>query len=179
MNSNLRKLIELLTKYIDQNDNLFFPDGSYGGECYYLEKEGFHGPYRIPDYVVPVKFSSKAEKKFLTKLEEAGLKIDDAEIETLEKLCDWIDLSYGDQRWELEPYQFVDMLMNGCEADNLYLPSEWDYGDFHESCTSNLIEHPFVEWESLADNNHKLDIDDWVIMLNDSLTNKSNQSSMN
>ena len=169
MNKKTKQLIQLVKEYIEKSDSLFFPEGYYGGECYLLDEDGFYGPHRIPEYVVPVEFSEKAESEFLKKIDEAGLDIDESESEVLEVFCEGIDLSHGDQGWDLEPFQFIDILKNSCQADTLYLPSEWEYGDFLEACTANLTDFPLVAWDSVTNE----DINEWISMIDDALKLKS------
>jgi len=111
------KLKELIKPHLQE---LYFPDGIYGGTVYSLDEEGFLGPHHIPDYVVPVCFSSEALSKFHQKLAayKKDIKsIDDSEIESI---LEGIDLKYGD-RWDLEPEKFLEMVEAGCEADRYYL----------------------------------------------------------
>ena len=142
---NKAKLSKLIRKQIYQKEKVFFPDGYDGGECYLLNEEGFYGPKRIPDYVVPVSFSKAAESAFLKRIKKAGLDVDESEPEVLEKFSEGIDL-------DLDPLEFVSMLKDGCIADTIYLPGEWDHLDLIEACEMHMPEtHPFSTWDSLTD----------------------------
>jgi hypothetical protein len=158
MLDKISELVELVDKYLAKHDDIFFPEGYYGRECFLIDIEGFFGPHIILDYVVTVHFSKEAESIFLKRIEEVGVDLMKTETEALVDFCESIDLSYGDQNWELDPWEFIEMVKIGCEADTLYLSGEWNYLDFLDSCRTVLYDCPYTLWEDITKSN-MIDID--------------------
>lgn len=119
-----------------------------------------YGPHLIPDYVVPVSFSEAAELEFLDRLNKAGLDINKSDPEILERSCEGIDLTFG-EGWNLDPLEFINMLKEGCVADRVYLPGEWDHLDLIEAAGTYMRDYPFSRWDSLIDE----EIDWWIEIL--------------
>jgi len=143
------KLVELLKPHLDK---LFFPDGVYGGTVYYLTEDGFYGPHHIPDYVVPIYFSSEALSKFKQNLEKYNKNLSSISDDDVEKITEGIDLTYG-EGWDVAPKIFVDMVKFGCKADTFYFDREFSahgYDDSFDSLEDGMLEiYDFKEWGDL------------------------------
>lgn len=111
-------------------NNLFFPHGIYGQIVYYLEKEGYYGPYTIPAYIVPFYFSPEALLKLKENCEKHEILIEAIHpADHFDKLMDGINLAH-DNRRGLHPAVFIDMVRSGCKPDVYYLDKDFNNGDY-------------------------------------------------
>ena len=158
-----RKILEkLISPYLEE---LYFPDGVYGGTVYYLDEEGFYGAHHIPDYVTPICFSKKALSKLNKKLKKHKIEINNVSHNEIEDLTEGIDLRYG-EGWHLEPEEFIDMVKSGCSADTYYLLDGStgidDYEDLFSFLQESIMDmYDFVEWSDLA----LEDVEGWCLTL--------------
>jgi len=161
MANKFRNLYKFVIDHITKNGNLFFPDGIYGGSAYLLDEEGFFGPLHIHTYIVPASFSESAKQKFMIRLNNAGLSLDSELGEPLVQ-ADGLNLSYG-EGWELEPEEFVGMLLAGCVANTPYLiPPDYEYEDFEDFIEGALYaDNVYMEWGELG----KEEVEVWIEML--------------
>jgi len=150
--NEIRKLFGKLLK--PHLNNLFFPHGIHGQIAYYLEKQGYYGPYTIPAYMVPLCFSSEALSKLKENSDKHGIPIEAAHpADVLDKLVDGIDLGYGN-RSRLSPLTFVDMVSSGCEPDIYYLDRDFnndEYMRFFDFLDDTiLVKHIRTSWTDLG-----------------------------
>ena len=160
---SLRKIIK---KYKSEKGNLVFPDGIYGGLAYSIDEEGFCGPLKIHDYIVPVYFTKGSKERLLYRLGNAEMSLEHNETCDLIKYVDGIDLAYGDG-WELEPDEFIDMLKAGCLPDIPYLVTDDSEYEDYEFFVEEAIqaENHYTKWTELSDQ----DIIKWLDLFRDLL----------
>lgn len=109
-------------------DKLFFPHGVYGQIAYLLERKGYYGPYTVPPYIVPLRFSLDASAKLNENSEKHNIHSSNRK-EDIDKLTEGIDLVY-DRKWNLDPAVFVDMARSGCAPDILYVDKDFNSGKY-------------------------------------------------
>jgi hypothetical protein len=158
------KLKNLIKPHLQE---LYFPDGIYGGAVYYLEEDGFYGPHQIPDYVVPICFSSEALSKFYQKLTSCNKDVNSISDTEIACLTQGIDLTFG-EGWDLAPEDFIEMVKSGCKADTYYLNDSSigidDYVDFFSFLEEGLFElYPLKKWCDL----NLEDIEYWFEILSE------------
>ena len=162
----LMSLRRIIQKYKSEKGNLVFPDGIYGGLAYSIDEEGFYGPLKIQDYIVPVYFTKESKEQLVCRLNNAEMFLENSETYDLTKYLDGIDLTYGDG-WELEPDEFINMLKAGCVPDIPYLVTDdskyEDYEDFVEEAIQ--AESHYTKWNELSDE----DVIKWLDLFQDLL----------
>lgn len=158
----MKILQDLAIEHIIKNGNMFFPDGPYGGDVYYIEEDGFYGPHALPDYIVPVSFSSSNKKAFLKKIKSKKIILDPKNIEALEEIAMDLNLSYG-EGWDLDPHDFVLLLLDGCEPNTLYWkPPGSDFEDFEDFLEEGIRRnYELIPWSDLEEN----ELQEWRSML--------------
>ena len=159
---NLNELSKLISDHISKEANLFFPDGIYGGSAYLIDEEGFFGPLQIHTYIVPARFTRSTKHVFMERVRGAGVSINESDFEKLIGLAKGLDLSYGDG-WEIEPSEFVGMLLAGCDADTPYLmPPNYEYEDFEDFIEGALYaENKYTMWTEIEQD----DVGNWIKMI--------------
>jgi len=161
-----KKLIQLIEQYIQKKGYLFMPNGRYGMEAYLIDEDGFKGPDRIPDYVVPATFSSEAYRAFNERLLSNGIRLQDLDAysEFAEKLLEGIDTRFG-EGWTLKPWDFIEMIRAGCEPEEYYLlPPDFDFNHF-ETLLEDALSEGYTEtyWDDLDEE----DVDYWISLFED------------